>query len=296
VISHPASDSADLLESLELDAAPVQEQRWIQVGITPSVRSPESKLYADLASFVRHLLAEKAIIDFFFVHKPPGMRLRFDTSGVDAAASVERSVYGRLHAWRDEGSIESIVSGVYEPEEYLFGGPRSMECVHRLSTVDSLAWLDYHALGEPDGHRIGPAWVLSLAMLRAFFGAIGISDWEDIDVWDRIEKRMGRRVPMDALTHPVYQPVAAGIQSHWLSPDQLRGTLGEAALRIADSFADAVQEPAVRWRCEYFDTRAARIGPRAAAALFTIFHWNRAGLPLVRQGLITTALLQRQTI
>jgi hypothetical protein len=50
------------------------------------------------------------------------------------------------------------------------------------------------------------------------------------------------------------------------------------------------------WRQRYFDTPHARLGVRAAAALMTIFHWNRAGLSLERQVLFAEALAARRTV
>jgi hypothetical protein len=54
-----------------------------------------------------------------------------------------------------------------------------------------------------------------------------------------------------------------------------------------------VRELAADWRTGYFDTEHAELGPREAAALVTIFHWNRGALSPLRQGLLAEALADR---
>jgi thiopeptide-type bacteriocin biosynthesis protein len=272
-----------------LRAAP-RRSSWVQVGVGVRRRPPDPELYRRLAATARELLEQPTVGNFFFMHKPPGLRVRFETAG-PGRHRLEHDLHRRLAAWQAEGLVEQVVPAVYEPETHLFGGRVSMRSVHRLFTADALAWLDYHALARERG---GPAWALSLLMLRALFDALEIVGWEDLDVWDRIRRKTGRRLAEQARGHTVLARAADGIRAGWAAGDRLLEQLPPRARQIAATFQQAVAPEAARWRAEYFATRQAAIGPRQAAAYLTIFHWNRAGLPLLRQALLTEALVDRQ--
>jgi len=46
---------------------------WTQLGLA----RPKSGVYAELSATVQDMLAGDRITDFFFMHKPPGLRVRF---------------------------------------------------------------------------------------------------------------------------------------------------------------------------------------------------------------------------
>ena len=170
---------------------------WLQYGL---VLGPErrAELYAKLDGIACELLAEKDISEFFFMHKPPGMRVRFETAGPHRSR-LEAVLQNRLRALSREGLIEQWHPAVYEPEAYLFGGPVSMRSVHRLFTADSLAWLGYHKLAQDDtsDQLPGPVWAMSLVMVRVLFDVLDIVGWEDRDVWDRLRWQLGRQLRDD---------------------------------------------------------------------------------------------------
>jgi thiopeptide-type bacteriocin biosynthesis protein len=254
--------------------------RWVQVDL-PTSGVPSPDLYRTLAETFRDLLADPAVRNAFFMHKPPGLRLRFEVSDPDRATEVRR---------RLAGLAGGTGPAVYEPEAHLFGGPVSMRSVHRLFTVDSLAWLDYHAIG---GRAAGPSWALSLTMLRALLDGLAVVGWEDIGVWDEVRSRTGRRLTGPALTHGDYARVAAEIRAGWADPERLAGQLAPEVRAISAAHRTATLAAASDWRRDYFTTPAAYLGPRAAAAYFVVFHWNRAGLTGIRQALLTEALADR---
>jgi hypothetical protein len=164
---------------------------WVQFGLS---YRPErhAELHGSLAATARELLARPAVRNVFFMHKPPGIRVRFEVTGAARERLVDE-LLERLGGWRVDGLIEQAIPGVYECEAHLFGGSVSMRSVHRLFTADSLVWLGYHALAGDAGP--GPAWVASLAMLRSLFNALGVDGWEDRDVWDRVRWQTFRRLP-----------------------------------------------------------------------------------------------------
>jgi thiopeptide-type bacteriocin biosynthesis protein len=179
---------------------PVTQARpdsWLHYGVVPVI-GQHGALYGALRSAAVELLGGGHAHEFFFLHKPPGLRVRFQPAG-DSLAQLEGDLERRLHDWRRDGLVDSWRGGAYEPEEYLFGGPVSMRSVHRVFTADSLAWLDFHSAGHEGGNRRpGPAWAVSLLMVRALLDALAIIGWEDLDVWDRLRWQAGRRLTDDA--------------------------------------------------------------------------------------------------
>lgn len=270
-----------------------QPMRWLQAGLAVGPGGSFLPVYRQTAIAARELLAEGLIRNFFFLSKPPGFRLRFELSG-DRPEAVRDDLRRRLNSWRDDGVFTDIVAGVYEPEEHLFGGHRSMDIVHELFTIDSLAWLDFHTYTGANPDAFEPAWTLSLVMLRMLHAALGVSGWEDMDVWDRVRRKTGRTIPMDVLEQLDFSSASAGLQEQWDHYDRLLDNLSPQIRSIAEQFGAAAGPLAERWLSEYFHTPEAYIGPRDALAFFTIFHWNRAGLSMMRQALIAEALAGRE--
>jgi thiopeptide-type bacteriocin biosynthesis protein len=270
-----------------LDAVISQEvpSPWLQWGLSmPPGQCPA--LYAALLDLTTTLIDQGVVKDFFFMHKPPGLRIRFRVDP-DALPGIRDDLGDRLAGWQADSLVDGVTSGVYEPEQQLFGGPVAMPHVHRLFTADSLAWLTREGVGDP-----GPAWAFSLAVLASVLPAMGIHGWEDIEVWQRIREQCHRRVPAD-LDPARVAAVATGVRAAWADPGRLRSDLSAGVSAALDTHGPAMTEAAARWREEYFTDPGAIIGPREATAFFVIFHWNRGGLTPAAQALVTAALADR---
>lgn len=253
--------------------------RWVQLGLAVT-REQTRPVYPELAELVRGWLAAGVVEDFFFMHKPPGLRVRF-APAPGRASLVRAELRRRTGEWRAAGLLSGVEPGVYEPEEHLFGGPASMDHVHRLFTVDATTWLDFHA-----ARRHAPAWALSLAMLRPVFDGLRIAGWEEQDVWGRVAGA-GRRVPAGAERSDA---AMAGLRHWWDHPAELLATLPDDVRAIAERHAVLVAPLARAWGAEYFRGEGAVSGPRQAAAYYVVFHWNRGALSFGRQALLTEAL------
>ncbi|GAA3438491.1 lantibiotic dehydratase C-terminal domain-containing protein [Kutzneria kofuensis] len=97
---------------------------WTQLGLA----RPKPGVYAELSAAVREMLAGDRITDFFFMHKPPGLRVRF-AAGPGRESWVRAEANRLARRWHERGLIDGIVPGVYEPEAFLFGGrPRCPTC------------------------------------------------------------------------------------------------------------------------------------------------------------------------
>ncbi len=255
---------------------------WLQWYLAGHRRA----LYAALLDLTTTLIDQGTVNDFFFMHKPPGLRVRFRVDP-GASARIRGDLAGRLADWQADGLVDGVTAGVYEPEQQLFGGPVAMPHVHRLFTADSLTWLGRASVRDP-----GPAWAFSLALLASVLPAMGIDGWEDLEVWQRIRQQCHRTVPT-GLDPARAAAVATGVRAAWAEPARLRSELPAAARVVLDTHGPAMAEAATRWREEYFADPRAIIGPREATAFFVIFHWNRGGLGPATQALVTAALADR---
>jgi thiopeptide-type bacteriocin biosynthesis protein len=264
---------------------------WLQYDLAFAAVG-RRRCYPELATAVRELLATRQLDDFFFMHKPPGLRVRFRPAA-PARSTVDQVVRRHLLGWQREGIVAAWRPARYEPEAQLFGGPTSMRSVHKLFTADSLVWLAYHAAAVDaaavDG-AAGPAWALSLLLLRPVFDALGIAGWEDLDVWDRVRWQTGRRLHPQALAEVDLAPLSVSLRATWTAPDRLLDELSPQLHLPLVEYREAVADEAQRWLRDYFRSDEATLGPRAALAYLIIFHWNRAGLPGTRQSLLTEAL------
>lgn len=257
--------------------------RWVQIGLAPR-EGRLRELHAKLRTLAEDLLAGGQASNFFYMRKPPGLRVRFET---DPAQRDRLLGLLRTETTRWEPELASVHPGRYEPEELLFGGPDSMTHVHRLFTADSVAWLTFFAIEERP-----PSWTFSLAMLHSLLRGLKISNWEDLEVWERVRRQAFRAVP-DALDKDKVAAVTGRMRALWDDQDALRTALGDQAAHLADEHGARLRRHAERWESQYFAAGETTIGPREAAAFAAIFHWNRGAVSAVTQAMIAAALADR---
>ncbi|WP_318199692.1 thiopeptide-type bacteriocin biosynthesis protein [Streptomyces sp. SCL15-4] len=281
---YPAARRTFLAAGLDALRAHAPEAGWVQLGLDTTPSPP----YDRLAAAARELLGTGQARDFFFMHKPPGLRVRFRAAEPARTPELRAALLRHLEPRRTEDTRARPVAGVYEPETYLFGGPRSMPWVHALFTADSRAWLDVHTAVAGAPAPVG--WRVSLALLHAVFDGLDIVGWEHRGVWQVVREETGRRLP-GGLGDPDLRRAAAGIRAYWdQSPEDRLQALPKAWRDVVGEHLAAVGRAAERWRTHYFASGDATVGPRRAAAHHVIFHWNRGALPTARQCLLTEAL------
>lgn len=269
-------------------AAPTDAPAWVQRGVDlPADAGRRRVLYGEVAGLVRDRLTDGTARNAFFLHKPPGLRLRLQRT--DAGGDLDALVDRAVARWHDEGLVGTVEHGVYEPETTIFGGPRSMEFVHALFTVDSLVWLDRHA-GAPT-EDASPAWLVSLAALRSVLTGLEISGWEDLGVWAQVRDRAGRRLSDEE--RAVYAGYADAVRDVWARRDLVPLLLDATAGAAVAGHEAALLDGAQRWLAGYFTRPGVAVGPRAALAMYVVFHWNRGGLTPTEQAVVAEALAQR---
>lgn len=253
-------------------------RRWVQIGIAPAA-GPTPGLYRRIADLTAAMVEAGLVENHFFMHKSPGLRLRFQAKP-RRRADVATAVHREVAQWSADGLVTGWQHGLYEPEEALFGGPVSMRFVHRTFSADSLVWLDHHSKGG------APSWLVALLLTRSLLDAFDIGPWEDSDVGHLI-RRAGRKVcsPVEGTAE-----VLARLSRWWRDPDELLASLDETDTLAVTLFRARAHSEARQWRTEYFDTPNATMGPRQMLAYHSVFMWNRGRLSPFRQALLADSL------
>lgn len=182
------------------------------------------------------------------------------------------------------GVVETSSRSVYEPEIHTFGGPEAMDAAHELFHRDSFHLLSYQPSPKHLGRRETTVLLVS-AMLR---GA-GLDWFEQGDVWSKVADLRPASAPLPCETAPQLAPAVRKLMTadaHELCrpgrPLHTHDAWVEAFVRAGATLADLAKRGSL--------TR----GLRAVLAHHTIFHANRAGLPLDDQS--TLAHIAREVI
>ena len=205
---------------------------------------------------------------WFFVRKPPGLRLRFAGPRLD---EFEATLSTWLTDQETRNHLRGFRFGVYEPEQHRFGGASGLSLAHELFDADADLAVAYEAAaskGQPVPDRMLVSVALTTLLLRS-----AVDDRAEAwDVWKRLETLLN-----EARGRPGSGPAA---------PSVGRAVDGS----ILDDLPVGCTAP-----LERFSTVAARVGhelttvtdsgrlevgPRAWLAAAATFHWNRWGLPL----------------
>jgi thiopeptide-type bacteriocin biosynthesis protein len=250
-------------------------EHWLQIGARfEDGAQHRAFLGSDLARTVEGWLGEKLIRRFFFVNKPPGIRLRF--SGRELDGEFASRLGGFLETERALGRLKGHELGVYDAETYQFGGEVGLDLCHDFFTYDSLAVLKLLALDLEDQLE-GDLTVLSLVLLNDLIARVCADEWERWDVWCNM--RLAKR----------------GLDSTELEREKLVAILGrnrEVLLQVASKPGEVLKElssaeqgivTAYFTENERFARRLADaaktgkllFGPRKILPFYVVFHWNR---------------------
>jgi thiopeptide-type bacteriocin biosynthesis protein len=143
----------------------VREPSWLQLDVAVGDADAALRVLETIAPRVDH---------FFFMRKPPGLRIRIDCNVArEVVAAQCLKALAPLEPLRMIGYARV---GRYEPETALFGGPAAMAHIHRFFCADTRAWLAL--AGEP----LADADALPAAILEEVFLA-ALDPSEAWDAW-----------------------------------------------------------------------------------------------------------------
>ncbi|MDT7616631.1 MAG: hypothetical protein QOF00_4078 [Pseudonocardiales bacterium] len=259
------------LATQRLAARDALGHRWVQMDL----ELPDRRGWAELAAGPVQWSEGGLVTRWWLLHKPPGIRLRFESSRPDELTSA-------LSGWRTRPqglAVAPVAVGGYEPEVDRFGGPLGLELAHTHFAADSrllLAW----RTGELDDGP-GAAVAVGLVTAQALFAAVAEDVAELRDIWLRLEHAVGPIPP-----NPAAPPEAAVVRA------VLAGRLPETA----DSSAAALYARAARWATRTGDAaaelrRSEGFRVRSWVSAVAIFHWNRWALTTAELGPLVAAVL-----
>ena len=263
--------------------------RWLQVNLALDTMSAQwiAFMTGDFQDYVRSWVEQGQVEQIFFMHKPPGIRLRF--LGVHDQFLPELSK--QLDRLVRQGTITNGSRTVYDAEIYQFGGETGLQIAHTFFTLESLAVLAYHRL-HLQQRTIFPPIEFSLVLLDSFLRKVTEDEWELWDVWCKMA--LTGRLP-----GPVYDETAvdstqlATVREAFL-PLLRDSTVTLACVSAAERTILAHYReklpPIVTRLLEARDSGALLWGLREILPFWIIFHWNRMGFDLDRQRLLTLVM------
>ncbi|AUT00063.1 hypothetical protein CLI64_06540 [Nostoc sp. CENA543] len=154
----PNSDQWETGEWVQLNVGLVRHQG----DALPSARI----LFAKIAPLVNSWRSYGLLRWFFFMRKPPDVRMRFFIQGDQQQAIAEISEL--MYSLQQENHIHLFFFSEYQPETERFGGTKAMQWVHQHFDIDTSQWLILDYLHQH--HRcVVPKDVLLPSLLHDLF-------------------------------------------------------------------------------------------------------------------------------
>lgn len=233
---------------------------WHQIDIAlqrggSGARANARAMFAELLPILDLDSARSDTRGWFFMRKPPDVRLRIESSPSDGGCLA--AVSARLDALVGRGALVAHAEGHYHPEIERFGGDEAMDAVHGWFCLDSRLWarLDQVALALDSGSML-------LALVDDLFRACCP---EPREAWRALEALLDEH-PWSITSHPA----AAGPVRvpDWPVP----ALVARRPYRFANRWLGAALRE--------LDARG-RLGrsPVAIAAEVALFGFNRHGFP-----------------
>jgi thiopeptide-type bacteriocin biosynthesis protein len=241
-------------------------------------RLPRARFLRSFRRTLSDWLAGPEVRGLYFMHKPPGMRLRVETTRPGHARSL-------VERWLDRQSeVKDVRPMAYDPETHQFGGPRGLQIAHAHFTADSLAALDVGERYLSGTARTGLEF-LSVLCIMDLLKRVAEDRWELWDLWRGLELT-GRLVELPA---SVTEAFAADLRPVIDEPAAAVASLSAAERRTFRAYATANVAAARALR------RAAAAGellypPRKILPFWVVFHWNRWSFPMKLQMCLAGAI------
>lgn len=153
---------------------------WLQLNF--GLPRPDARAHARtlLGQMLEHPACAQGL---FFQRKAPDLRLRIRS---DDPARCFRRLWPTLRALRDGGSVTTYYRSVYEPEQYLFGGPGPSSHVHDYFVAETAAWIRHDQRIGAGTSTVAPG-AVTRAVLEDLLGRC-IGDHTEVwDAWVRLE-------------------------------------------------------------------------------------------------------------
>ncbi|WP_106398937.1 thiopeptide-type bacteriocin biosynthesis protein [Actinocorallia populi] len=260
-----------------------RESRWLQVNVGLSrdgrtAGESARQLFARLSPALAEWREIGALELFFFMRKPPDVRLRFFGCAVESA--VLPALAELLSKLAEEGFVTRFFESVYEPEVSLFGGRAAMSQVHAHFDADTTTWTAFDQL-VPEGVQSLSAETFMTAALNDLFLRTLSCSAEVWDVWCGLAELYPVTDLNSAIEGPTAQPIL--IDSFLPRASARESTILRDRMRTNQELADGLRE--------VWNRGELHGGLRSLLRTIAVFDLNRHGLS---GGLPTMADSMRQ--
>lgn len=282
---HEAATSAGMTSSNLTDAARRYQNagravlkaadRWLQVNVEfADAAAAERAAAGRLFPALMHAQAEGHFDAWWFLRKPPGLRIR-----IAGARSYTDALTGVFDDAVRDGLVTRWWSAEYEPEIAVFGGDVGMNLAHEIFASDSTGITHFIQPSTATSDRV----LLSLILMTHLQRAAGL-DWNERgDVWVRVAaQRTSHDLPAGDLERLAEQAHTV------MTTDTHAVTRRPGAFATVAPWADALHRHGRDLASAAHDGDLTR-GLREILSLHVIFHWNRMGLPAATQAVWAAA-------
>jgi thiopeptide-type bacteriocin biosynthesis protein len=255
-----------------------QKKRWLQINVALGRQGGDALPYARalferLSVTIMDWRRQKVLDTFFFMRKPPDLRLRFLIS--DPEGNLLAQLESILSKLKDDGILRYFFPSIYEPEAYQFGGIEAVDLVHAYFDADSMAWISIEVLAEL-GRRTISTDILVLAVMNDLFFRTLECPSEVWDVWCNLASLI-----------PTSQERPSEIDVFLIESLLPHASLEE--ISILQDYAEANQKLSAGL-LQVQRNGKLHYGLRAIFPFIAMFHFNRHGLNCERQAVLANAM------
>jgi thiopeptide-type bacteriocin biosynthesis protein len=258
-----------------------RRSRWLQYSLEQ--HGWERIVSGDLQARLRVWLDEDPDRAFFFVHKPPGVRVGFRGVEDDFAGAITPT----FEALAAEGAIRSWTIGPYDADVSQLGGPVGLDLTHRFFTAESVAVLAHHRLQLSGTARLDRE-LFSLILIDRLLGQV-TDAWETWDVWCKMTFAGRPADTQSAISIDAGDPrIALTLLNHQsrvldaVSNDEreLFAHYDAGLERLAPKIHAAVEDGTLSW------------GIREILPFWIARHWNRMRFPAQTQERLSALMVR----
>jgi len=258
------------------------DSQWADLAVSFDLLGLEwlSLFSSDLVDRVRSWIDEGWADRFYFLHKPPGLRMRFRVRCDRLLPEVERFLDEKAATH----CLESWHRGLYESESYRFGGELGMDIAHEFFTAESLVVLAYLRICLQERARLSRQ-QFSLILLLELLERVVEGQWELWDVWCKMEvvERVATVSP-ELLAAARQEAQCSGPLVVPLLRDrrELLATASDDERDLIEHYRSEAHHVAGRLR-EAREHGKLLYGVRSILPSWVVFHWNRMGFSIAEQ-------------
>jgi len=255
---------------------PFARPKWHQRNVAlaraaGSALESSRALFGALAPAVGVWRTQGRLERFFFMRKPPDLRLRF--LGDDSLAAELSALLSRLV---DEGHVDRYFESEYEPETARFGGPLAMAAMHAWFDADTAAWMRLDALDRRK--RLDPV-VMALAVTNDVVSALLADPAEAWAMWRSYAESFGLAEDRGLLCSADLETLAA---------------TADPEVRALLSSYHAANRALVIEFSRLRDGGELSAGMRSILVAFVMFHLNRQGFDIAGHAKLVWTMIRAQ--